>query len=189
MSLTTLCLALIVLLMTPGPTNTLIMLASAERGMVRALQLIPVVLAGYLVMVLPLAFVAEGLADRIGLLRPVVAVPCAIWVLYLAWTMWTTAPDAGQTVRVTPRRLAVTTFLNPKGVVMGLILLPSAGLGLPSLLVLAITVTLVALVWAMIGCCLPGADDGEDIPPLVTRITAVWLAGLSVVIVAGGFSA
>lgn len=189
MGLTTLCIALIVLLMTPGPTNTLIMLASAERGMMRALRLIPVELASYLALVVPLALVAEGLADRIGLLRPVVAVPGAIWVLYLAWSMWRASPDAGPVARVTPRRLAVTTLLNPKGVVMGLILIPSAGLGFASLLVLAVTVTLVAIVWAMIGCCLPGAEDGEDFPPLVARMAAVWLAGLSVVIVAGGFSA
>ncbi len=48
MSLEELVLALLVLLLTPGPTNTLMALAGAERGWTRALRLIPAELAGYL---------------------------------------------------------------------------------------------------------------------------------------------
>lgn len=83
MTLVELGLALTVLLLTPGPTNTLMLMAGAERGLARALWLIPVELAAYLAVVLPLALLAEGLAAQMGILRPVVGCwrgfGCCIW--------------------------------------------------------------------------------------------------------------
>ena len=187
MTLPTLALALILLLLTPGPTNTLILLAAAERGLPRALRLIPVELAAYLAAILPLALLSHALSAQIGLLRPIIATLAGAWVLYLAWTMWRTGPGTARPNLVSARRIAVTTFLNPKGLVMGLVLIPAAGLSPASVAVLAGSIATVALVWACAGCVLPRAERG--FPPLITRLAALWLAGLSVMIVAGGLSA
>lgn len=189
MTLAGLTLALLLLLLTPGPTNTLILLAGAERGWHRALWLVPVEVAAYLIVVIPLALLAHAVAEQVGLLRPVVASVAGVWVLYLAWTMWSAEPGRRGGAAVTARRLAITTMLNPKGLVMGLVLIPSAGATGPSFAVLAGCISVVAAFWAFLGCCLPGAEDGDGFPPLVMRAVAVWLAGLSVMIVAGGFSA
>ena len=64
-----LSLALLVLLLTPGPTNTLVMLAGAERGFWPAMRLVPVELVAYLSAVLPFlwlgaAFPAQAAAAR-----------------------------------------------------------------------------------------------------------------------------
>lgn len=48
-------LAVLVLLLTPGPTNSLVLLAGAERGWLGALRLVPAELSGYLLTVLPLS--------------------------------------------------------------------------------------------------------------------------------------
>jgi len=189
MTLPELALALMVLLLTPGPTNTLILLAGAERGFLRSLALVPVELAAYLPVILPLALAAEVLADRLGMLRPVVAAAAALWVLYLAWTMWQPAPAGLIRQDVTARRLWVTTLLNPKGLIMGLVLMPAAGVGMVSVSLLAVCIATVATFWAFLGACLPGSDEGAGFPPLLRRLVACWLAGLSVFIVAGGFAA
>ena len=52
-------IALFVLLLTPGPTNTLIALAGAERGWLGALRLTPVEAAAYALVTLPLAIAGE----------------------------------------------------------------------------------------------------------------------------------
>jgi len=188
MSMTELALALIVLLLTPGPSNTLMLLAGTEKGLLRSAALIPVELSAYLAAVLPLALASGALADRLGALRPAIAVAAGIWVLYLAWSMWRMAPDGAAPAAVTARRLWVTTFLNPKGLVMGLVLLPAAGVGVASVALLSACIATVAAFWAFVGCCLPGPEEGAAFPPLLRRLAAFWLAGLSVFIVAGGFA-
>lgn len=190
MTMPELALALMMLLLTPGPTNTLVLLSGAERGFLKTLPLIPAELAAYLAVVLPLALAAEALSESLGILRPALAAVAGIWVLYLAWTMWRFTPERGQPQTVTARRLAVTTLLNPKGLVMGLVLLPAAGVGVASVTLMTGCIAAVAALWAFFGCCLPGPDEGADLPPrLLRRAAAVWLAGLSVFIVAGGFTA
>lgn len=189
MTLAGLTITLMLLLLTPGPTNTLMLLAGAERGLLRSLRLIPVELAAYLAVIAPLAMLAEALAGQIGVLRPVVATLAGLWVLFLAWKMWHREEASARDGTVTAARLAVTTLLNPKGLVMGLVLLPAAGATGAAFAVLALCVVAVAGFWAFLGCCLPEAEDGEGFPPLVARVAAVWLAALSVIIVAGGFTA
>lgn len=189
MTLAALGLALTLLLLTPGPTNTLVLLAAMEGGLKRAMRLIPVELAAYFAVIVPLALVSEALAQRIDGMRPVVALLAGTWVFYLAWTMWH-QPLAGSDRRiVSARRLAVTTLLNPKGLVMGVVLIPSTGVALPSFAMLAFCIIAVALIWALAGCCLPRRTGTTGLGALIPRVAAVWLAGLSLVIVAGGLSA
>lgn len=189
MTISELVLALAVLLLTPGPTNTLMLLAGAERGWRRALWLIPVELGAYLTVILPLALAAGALADRLEVLRPAVAFGAALWVLYLAWTMWRMVPAMGQAPTVTARRLAVTTMLNPKGLVMGLVLVPAAGVGGLQVGILAGCIVVAAAIWAGMGARLPRGAEGAGLPPLLRRVAAVWLAGLSAFIVAGAMAA
>jgi threonine/homoserine/homoserine lactone efflux protein len=186
MTIAELSLALMVLLLTPGPTNTLMLMAGAERGWARSLWLIPVEVVAYLAVIVPLALLAQGLAEQMWVLRPVVAVLAGLWVLYLAFRMWRTEPIAGQQATVTRGRLALTTFLNPKGLIMGLVLLPAAGATGAAFAVLVVAIVVVAAFWAGLGGAMPGAGAGSAIPVLWRRVAAVWLAGLSVMIVAGG---
>lgn len=188
MTMASLTLALMALLLTPGPTNTLMLLAGAERGILRALRLVGVEIAAYLAVVVPLALLSDALAEGMGWLRPVIATAAGGWVLYLAWSMWHAAPAAGSKATVTARRLAVTTLLNPKGLVMGLVLLPAAGTTLPAFALLALCIAAVAGFWAFLGCCLPGGEEGAAFPPFLQRAAAFWLAGLSVFIMAGGLA-
>jgi threonine/homoserine/homoserine lactone efflux protein len=186
MTIAELSLALMVLLLTPGPTNTLMLMAGAERGWVGSLRLIPVEVAAYLAVIVPLALLAQGLSEQMEVLRPVVAVLAGLWVLYLAFRMWRTEPVAGQEATVTPGRLALTTFLNPKGLIMGLVLLPAAGATGAAFAVLVVAIVVVAAFWAGLGGAMPGAGAGAAVPAQWRRVAAVWLAGLSVMIVAGG---
>jgi len=181
-------LALLALLLAPGPTNTLVMLAGAERGFLPALRLIPVEVAAYLSAVLPFLWIGAAFPAEAAMVRPLVALLAANWVLRLAWVMWQAPPVTGGVQMVTARRLFVTTLLNPKAIIMGVVLLPAAE-DTPRLAILTTLIAAVASVWALAGCFLPGAAGGAGLPPLLRRGVALWLAGLSVMIVAGGMRA
>ena len=149
-----LTLALLALLLTPGPTNALMLLAGVERGLAGAARLIPVELAGYFLTVLPLAVAGTTvLADHHGL-RTGLTLAAAVWVAVLAVKLWR-VPGTGSTGRsVGARALFVTTALNPKALIFGLVLLPSPDRLAANLALFAGLVALAALLWAGIGAVL-----------------------------------
>jgi threonine/homoserine/homoserine lactone efflux protein len=177
-------LAVLALLLSPGPTNTLIALGGATRGFRRSLPLIGAELSGYLAAIVPLALVGRPWLEAHPRLALAVRGLAALWILYLAVRLWH-QPVAGAAGLITFRRVFVTTLLNPKALVIGLALLPAtsaAGL-VPWLLLFAAGVIAVASAWIAAGA-LVGRGSAGGLPPLVRRIAAGYLG-----VVAAGLAA
>lgn len=179
MTFTAMLAALSALLLTPGPTNTLLALAGAERGWHAALRLVPLEIAAYLAVVLPLAVAGVALEAHLPALRPLLAGVAGVWVMVLAARMWH-LPTAGSAPSVSGGRVFLTTLLNPKGLVIGLVLLPGPQLGL-RVLALAVLIGLVAAFWAALGALLTGGTSGPAPrgAAIFRRLAAVWLGVLS----------
>lgn len=172
-------IAIAALLLTPGPTNTLVAVAAAERGLLHALRLVPAELGGYLAAVVPLALAGPWLFDRVPGAATAVTACAALWVAVLAARLWR-LPGARDAPAVTAPGVALTTFLNPKALVFGLVILPGEALSL-RLAMFVMLVVLVATLWAAVGARLQGAAD-RCLP--VRRGAAVWLAVLSALLAA-----
>lgn len=183
-----LTLAIAALLITPGPTNTLLAVAGAERGVARAVRLIPAEIAGYLTTVAPLAVLGGTLLAAAPEVRPVITAVAALWVGWLALGFWRMARAQGggagsggevdtRAPAVTAAKIFVTTLLNPKALVFGLVLLP-AGPSLPAAFVnFVLQIVVVATLWATFGHLLRQADRTRaGLPPWLTRLAAIWLA-------------
>lgn len=179
-------LSILLLLLTPGPTNTLMMLSGADRGLRASIRLIPVELAAYLCTVVPLTLLAHAASPMLAAMRPAIAIVAGLWVLWLALRLWTAAPTQGNAPFVSASRLFVTTLLNPKALIFGLVLLPATA-PMQGLALFAALVVVVALVWIAIGQRLPlAAGSGLG---LMRRAAACWLAVLSLGLLAKGFGA
>ncbi len=172
-----LALAILALLVTPGPTNTLMLLSGADRGFRATLRLVPLELAAYLCTVVPLLLLAQLAAPTLAMLRPAIAVVAGLWVLVLALRLWRTPDPAFDGPAVTARAIAVTTLLNPKAMIFGIVLLPQA----PATVAVPLFCTLVvltALVWAALGSHSP-LRHGAGLPPALRRAAACWLGFVS----------
>lgn len=183
MTLIELTFALLALLATPGPTNTLLALAGMQ-GVGRP-HFLPVVLAAYLATVVPLALWGAGWLTQLPLLRLGLTLAAAVWVAVLAVKLWRQATRfaAPDTPGVTPLQVGVTTLLNPKALVFGLVLIPE-GPNLPAaLLLFALLVLVVSLGWLALGARLSGR-----MAPLVNRGGALWLGLLAVLLIGRGLS-
>lgn len=190
MSFAELAIAVLLLLLTPGPTNTLILLAGAERGLGGAARLIPAELLGYLLTILPLTLIGADLLARHPGLRAGVTLAAGLWVATLAVKLWR-APVGSTTVAVAgAREIFVTTALNPKALIFGLVLLPSSDRVSANLALFAGLVVLVALIWGSLGALLRA---GKSRQPhsfiLLRRLASVWLAAISVVLMVRGAAA
>ena len=183
MSLAAFVLALVALLAAPGPSNTLVGLAGAQRGARRAAALLPALVAGYLCAVVPLAFAGAQLTRDWPALVPAIRLAAAAWVLWLAVGLWRMGPGPGRHGAVTARQVWLTTLLNPKALVVALALLPvpSDAQFAPRLALFAGIAAAVAAGWGWLGKWAGAGTAPAAGRRLVAiqRLAAVWLFAVS----------
>ncbi len=135
----------------------------------------------------PLALAGAPLIDALPWARSAVAVAAGLWVAMLALRLWRLPVTAAGQTTVGARGVFVTTLLNPKALIFGLVLLPDPSATLLNLANFATQVVVVAALWIGLGAGL-GRTGGAPAPalPILRRAASVWLAGLAVVLVLRG---
>lgn len=183
MTLPAFTLAVLALLLAPGPTNTLMAVAGASHGLGRVLRLLPVELAGYLTTVVPLALLGAGLASHAPRAALALKLVAALWVMVLAVRLWRSGGAGGSGFRIGAGRIFITTLLNPKALIFGLVLLPAPALAdfAARLSIFAALVLTAALVWGGFGALShdPAQAGGAQLGRL-RRLASGWLALVSV---------
>lgn len=181
--------AVFILLLSPGPTNTLMGLASARGSLWQVLKLLPAELLGYLTMILPLTWLGEALIDRWPVSAVVLKVAAASWVMYLATKLWLMASRDDEHDGVTAQRIYVTTLLNPKALVFGLVFLPRPTEPdfMPKLALFFALASMVAIIWGVIGRFTQAGTRSTSRLLILQRAASIWLAIVSCTVVAGLF--
>src|SRR3954454_18384080 len=182
-------LAVLGLLATPGPTNTLLAASGAAVGVRRSLHLIPAEVSGYLCSILVLALVLGPVAQNWPLFGSALRVCCGLWLAFLAWRHWTAAVHGVEARSVPFSRVFVTTLLNPKGLIFAFAIIPwlSAGdlvAALPYLAGLVGLIVAVGITWIGIGAALVAAGARHR---WVQRVSAGVLGGFALVVSGSAF--
>ena len=183
MTLTIFALAALALLVSPGPTNTLLFVSGAGAGVRASLRLIPAEIAGYLTVIVPLALFGRPYLAAHPKLEQAVAVAASLWVLYLAFSLWR-APRDEAARAVSFRRVLFTTMMNPKALVIALVLLPppeKAADLVPPLSIFAALVLFVASGWIAAGAGI-GRATGKG--HLLRRVAAGYLVFVAAMVFA-----
>ena len=81
-------LAVLAVLGTPGPTNTLLATAGATAGLRRSLPLIPAEAAGYTIAVLTLGLALGPVVAGAPLLAGALRAAVGVYLLFLALRLW-----------------------------------------------------------------------------------------------------
>ena len=175
---TVFALAVLALLATPGPTNTLMAVAGATLGMSRGLRLIPAEIAGYLTSISLLIFIFQPVFAAFPLAATVLRVGCGSYLAILAVTIWrASAYDTGQASLVNFQRVFTTTLLNPKALIFAFQIFPAGEirLTLAFLGTFALICCAVASVWIYIGATLRLRTQAFLTGAVIRRITAIVL--------------
>ncbi len=170
-------LAIFLLLCTPGPTNTLMALGGYAQGWTKSLPLIAGEIGGYLLVIVPVATLAAPFFDAYPQASVWVKLTAGAWVLYLGFRLWASGKQAKETVEVSLRQVFVTTVLNPKALIIALVIMPHGGLSalLPWLGLFAMLVLLAANGWIAFGSLLRRTERFEVRPIIVRRVAAACL--------------
>ena len=113
-------------LLTPGPTNTLLLVGGATRGFRAALPLLVAESCAYVISISALAVVIGPIAAASPAINWTLRIAAGLYLAYLAQRLWRAFPIEGgpvqdatpQTVRL--RHVFTTTLVNPKGVIFAI---------------------------------------------------------------------
>jgi threonine/homoserine/homoserine lactone efflux protein len=117
-------LAVLLVLATPGPTNTLLATAAATRSFRTCFSLMPAEIAGYLISIGTLLMLVRPFAQTSSLAGMLLRGSCACYLLYLAWALWDLRGGQRSLERVGFRHVFVTTLLNPKAAIFAFLIFP-----------------------------------------------------------------
>ena len=177
-------LAVLTVLATPGPTNTLLASAAALKGVRGALPLLLAELLGYLVTVDLVGFLLRPLLVANPAIGVALKVAVALYLVVVAVRLWRdTATEAGARVAVGWTSVFVATLLNPKGLIFALAIIPFGHPEVPFYLVaFGLSVLAVGFLWLVAGHLIGAAAGARRY--LVPRIASVALVGFAGLIAA-----
>ena len=180
-------LAVLALLGTPGPTNTLLAASGAMRGARRSLPLRAAELGGYLAAILLLHGLLGDLVRDAPALRTGLRVLVGAYLVFVAVRLWLRPPGPAGAAPASFAAVLVTTLLNPKAIVFAFVVIPfgspwaAAYLGAFS----AMTV-LAGAAWILAGAWLGQQGAAARHPRIAPRLSAVVLCAFAAGRGAGG---
>ncbi|SAK82294.1 LysE family protein [Caballeronia glebae] len=184
---TLLLLGIVIILITPGPTNTLLATAGLRRGIRRATPLMAAELAGYFIAISVWGYLVTHAAGFLTWLPTFMRIVCSVYIAYLAVAMWRTAvslPTSAQRA-VGMRALFVTTLLNPKAMLFASAIFPASAFGDSIVYVRTMSIFAAALIpigflWITFGAALGTGRLAWLSPERVQRGASIVLATFSI---------
>ncbi|NNH88738.1 LysE family translocator [Acinetobacter terrae] len=151
----------VTILLTPGPTNTLLASSGIQVGVRKSLRLIPAESIGYLISITVWGIIIGTVSSRFPILPIFLKLLSALYIIFLAIKLWKTADiEASYTLpTIRAHELFCATLLNPKALLFASAIFPSsAWLTLNNYLVhigmFLILIVPIALFWTFIGSIL-----------------------------------
>lgn len=181
-------LAVLTILGTPGPTNTLLATSGVTVGVRKSLPLLGAELSGYLIAILVIRGVLSPIIAAFPLVGTILKVMVASYICWIAVRLWMTPSTMTTARQVDFRMVFVTTLLNPKAIIFALTVIP---LTHPELWVyfvgFAVSVMGCGFGWILIGGAIGKASGGKH-RGLIQRVAALALGGFAGVILASAFA-
>lgn len=175
-------LAVLTLLATPGPTNTVMATAGAVAGGRSAWPLLAAELFGYLTIITLSRFVLLPLIEVYPPAGPVLKLGVVAYLVYAAVRLWRDRISIGEgSAAIGPRLVFVTTVLNPKGLVLAVSVFPKEHPMLAAYFaVFAVVVLCAGFAWFALGRGLANLAGRRAL--LLPRVAAVALVGFAAVL-------
>ncbi len=114
------------ILVIPGPTNTLLFVSGLHARLRRTLPLVAAEALGYVMAISAFGFLLASASGRLTWLIAAIKAGCAVYVGYLAMKMWTQSDLVKERADriVTARDVWVATLMNPKGLLFASTIFP-----------------------------------------------------------------
>ncbi|MCG5073344.1 LysE family translocator [Paraburkholderia tagetis] len=176
-------------LVMPGPTNTLLAASGLARGFRRSSRLTIAEAGGYLIAISFWGMCLNTLAQIASWLPAVVRAVSAIYIAYLAVRLWNATLELTDGARkvIGMRDLFFATSLNPKAILFGGTIFPKAAFagGMAWLEAMGLFLALlfpIGLLWVGLGAQLGAGRLGASTPKYLLRSASLVLGAFSVTV-------
>lgn len=149
------------ILLTPGPTNTLLASSGVQVGLRKSIRLIPAEVFGYVISITAWGMLIGKVSTTFPLIPTLLKLLSACYIVYLAIKLWYTANQQIELEQPTirPRELFCATLLNPKALLFASAVFPAAAwvnvhTYLLHMLTYLALITPIALFWIFLGSVL-----------------------------------
>lgn len=149
------------ILLTPGPTNTLLASSGVQVGLRKSVKLIPAEVLGYVISISAWGMLIGKVSTTLPLLPPILKLLSACYIIFLAIKLWHTANQEVElnqpTIRT--RELFCATLLNPKALLFASAIFPVVAwsdfhIYLIHMMAYLALITPIALFWIFLGSLL-----------------------------------
>ncbi|MCG2574611.1 LysE family transporter [Acinetobacter sp. ME22] len=151
----------VTILLTPGPTNTLLASSGIESGIRNSLKLIPAEVAGYLIAISTWGILIDSIAHKLPILPPLMKLLSATYIIFLALKLWQTShiEDKENQISISVKALFCATLLNPKALLFASGVFPASSWKSLHEYIIHISIFLIliipiAMLWVFIGSIL-----------------------------------
>lgn len=170
------------LLLMPGPTNTLLVARGALLGFQRAISGVLAEMAGYAVTISMLRIILSPIFANIPLVRGFAQSACAAYLIFLSCRLWMEASKDHADV-VSRRQLFIATMTNPKALVFTFSILPTPATNVMMAFIingstLLALIALAGIFWTSIGAVI-GAGASINPGSATSRIASCVLASFA----------
>ena len=149
------------ILLTPGPTNTLLASSGIQSGIRKSLRLIPAEALGYLISISIWGLIIGTVSKKFPMIPIILKLFSAAYIFYLALKLWRTATVKEDFTQpsIRPRELFLATLLNPKALLFATAIFPvfvwnSMTAYSAHMLTFLLLIIPIAFFWIMIGSVL-----------------------------------
>ena len=146
------------ILLTPGPTNTLLASSGIQVGFQKSLHLIPAEALGYLIAISIWGIFVDRVAETLPFLPALLKLLSAMYILFLAVKLWKSAAntDLNKVTIIGPRQLFLATLLNPKALLIASAVFPlatwnSVPVYMQNMVVFLLLLVPIAFFWVFMG--------------------------------------
>ncbi len=152
--------AALALLLSPGPTNTLLMYSGAAAGVRRSLSLVAAELCGYCGSIALLALGLGPVVRKYPIFGVSLRMVAAAYLVAMAVHLWTSRPIAGKKSEPLEwRKVFIATLFNPKAVLFAFVVIPhlfdaQLAAAVPYLLTLSVLIVFAGAMWILLGAIL-----------------------------------
>ncbi|KAA2235001.1 lysine transporter LysE [Salinarimonas soli] len=183
--------AVLALLATPGPTNTLLAASGALVGARRSLVLVPAEIAGYLTGIGALLLVVGPALAGLPPLGAALKLAAGAYLARSSFVLWRgggAGPASARVAVASPQRVLVTTLLNPKALVFAFGIFPTVD-PLTAAPLFAGLVALAALGWILVGAWLGRAAGAPGAAAGLARAAALAQGGFAAAVAGSAVAA
>lgn len=151
----------VTILLTPGPTNTLLASSGIQVGLRKSFQLIPAEAFGYLIAITVWGVLIGSISKKYPMIPVILKLFSAGFILYLAVKLWRTAKNEVNLnmPAIRARELFTATLLNPKALLFASAIFPeivwrNSSEYVAHMLTFLILIVPIAFFWTFIGSIL-----------------------------------